>query len=96
MQTDISHTQSNWMSRHKLDIAPFIFLIPALFFFFIYVVMPIFQSLQLSLYEWNGLYDGDGQSTASFIGPACHTLRRSCFYTSVVSGKEVELMAPEA
>ena len=29
-------------------------------------------------------------------GPACHTLRRSCFYTSVVSGKEVELMAPEA
>lgn len=68
MQTDISHTQSSWMSRHKLDIAPFIFLIPALFFFFIYVVMPIFQSLQLSLYEWNGLYDGDGQSTASFIG----------------------------
>jgi len=29
-------------------------------------------------------------------GPACHTLRRSCFYTSVVSGQEVELMAPEA
>ena len=29
-------------------------------------------------------------------GPACHTLRRSCFYTSAVSGKEVELMAPEA
>ena len=29
-------------------------------------------------------------------GPACHTLRRSCFYTSVVNGKEVELMAPEA
>ena len=68
MQTDISHTQLSWMSRHKLDIAPLIFLIPALFFFFIYVVMPIFQSLQLSLYEWNGLYDGDGQSTASFIG----------------------------
>ena len=30
------------------------------------------------------------------MGPACHTQRRSCFYTSVVSGKEVELMAPEA
>lgn len=29
-------------------------------------------------------------------GPACHTMRRSCFYTSVVSGEEVELMAPEA
>lgn len=28
-------------------------------------------------------------------GPACHTNRRSCFYTSVTSGEEVELMQPE-
>jgi phosphoribosyl-AMP cyclohydrolase len=28
-------------------------------------------------------------------GPACHTLRRSCFYTAVRAGDEVELMAPE-
>ncbi|ABD55418.1 phosphoribosyl-AMP cyclohydrolase [Jannaschia sp. CCS1] len=28
-------------------------------------------------------------------GPACHTNRRVCFYTSVTSGEEVELMAPE-
>jgi phosphoribosyl-AMP cyclohydrolase len=27
-------------------------------------------------------------------GPACHTNRRSCFYTSVTGGKEVELMKP--
>ncbi|NNE89832.1 MAG: phosphoribosyl-AMP cyclohydrolase [Silicimonas sp.] len=27
-------------------------------------------------------------------GPACHTDRRSCFYTSVQKGSEVELMAP--
>jgi len=30
------------------------------------------------------------------IGPACHTGRRSCFYTSVMDGTEVELMKPEA
>lgn len=30
------------------------------------------------------------------VGPACHTNRRSCFYTSVISGEEVELMAPMA
>lgn len=29
-------------------------------------------------------------------GPACHTNRRSCFYTAVRDGAEVELMAPEA
>jgi phosphoribosyl-AMP cyclohydrolase len=28
-------------------------------------------------------------------GPACHTGRRSCFYTSVAEGSEVELMAPQ-
>lgn len=28
-------------------------------------------------------------------GPACHTNRRSCFYTEVRHGEPVELMAPE-
>ena len=27
-------------------------------------------------------------------GPACHTNRRSCFFTGVESGDEIELMAP--
>ena len=29
------------------------------------------------------------------IGPACHTNRRSCFYTALRDGAEVELMRPE-
>jgi phosphoribosyl-AMP cyclohydrolase len=29
-------------------------------------------------------------------GPACHTNRRTCFYTAVRGGEEVELMAPMA
>ncbi|SMR71846.1 phosphoribosyl-AMP cyclohydrolase [Aliiroseovarius halocynthiae] len=29
-------------------------------------------------------------------GAACHTNRRSCFYTAVRNGEEVELMAPMA
>jgi phosphoribosyl-AMP cyclohydrolase len=28
-------------------------------------------------------------------GPACHTGRRTCFYTAVRGGEEVELMRPE-
>lgn len=27
-------------------------------------------------------------------GPACHTNRRSCFYTALRDGEEVEIMAP--
>lgn len=29
-------------------------------------------------------------------GPACHTNRRSCFFTALRDGAEVELMAPRA
>ena len=28
-------------------------------------------------------------------GPACHTNRRSCFYTAVRDGAEVEILSPE-
>lgn len=28
-------------------------------------------------------------------GPACHTGRRTCFYTDVTDGSETELMSPE-
>lgn len=30
------------------------------------------------------------------IGPACHTNRRSCFYTAVRSSEEVEILVPMA
>ena len=29
-------------------------------------------------------------------GPACHTNRRSCFYTALRGGDEVEILSPEA
>ena len=60
--------RASWMSRNKLAIAPWIFLIPALFFFAVYVVIPIFESLALSLYQWNGLYNAAGESTAVWVG----------------------------
>jgi len=28
------------------------------------------------------------------VGPACHTNRRSCFYTALREGNEIEIMAP--
>lgn len=32
--------------------------------------------------------------TVRQTGPACHTNRRSCFYTEIQDGEEVEIMAP--
>ncbi|MEP1962043.1 carbohydrate ABC transporter permease [Tateyamaria sp.] len=84
---DISHapTSPSWLRRNKLAVAPWIFLIPALIFFAIYVVIPIFQSLWLSLYEWNGLYTADGQSTAEWVGLGNYTKlwRDPNFWTSL-------------
>ena len=34
--------------------------------------------------------------TVRQIGAACHTGRRTCFYTSVETGSEIELMGPDA
>ena len=52
----------NWWFEHKLKIMPWLFLAPALMFFTIYVIIPIFQSLSISLYRWDGL------SEATYIG----------------------------
>ena len=35
-------------------------------------------------------------ATVVQVGPACHTNRRSCFYTAIRDGDAVEIMAPEA
>ena len=66
--SDTSANRDGWLTRNKLSVAPWFFLAPALVFFAIYVVIPIFESIALSFYEWNGLYAPDGSSTAVWVG----------------------------
>lgn len=44
-----------WWARHQRALAPWLFLAPAAAMFLLYVVMPIVQSVRLSLYDWDGL-----------------------------------------
>ena len=60
--------ERGWMHRNRIKIAPWLFVAPALIFFAIYVIIPIFQSIAISFYEWNGLYDAEGNSTATWVG----------------------------
>ncbi len=38
-----------------MTVTPLLFLLPGVLFFAVYVVIPIFQSFQISLYDWDGL-----------------------------------------
>jgi multiple sugar transport system permease protein len=53
---------------NQRSVAPWLFLAPGLFMFVFYVIWPIVQSITLSFYDWNGLYNRDGDFTGTFIG----------------------------
>ena len=54
--------QSNWWKRNQSRLTPWLFMVPGLVLFSTYVVLPIFQSIWISFYEWDGL------SPASYVG----------------------------
>jgi multiple sugar transport system permease protein len=58
-----------WKANQR-RLAPWLFIAPGLIMFMIYVIIPIGQSLLLSLYDWDGLYDRDGNFRGKFIGLA--------------------------
>ena len=53
---------SSWWLRHQMALVPWLFLAPAMVLFGVYVIAPIFQSMAISLYEW------DGMGKPKFIG----------------------------
>jgi multiple sugar transport system permease protein len=44
-----------WWWRNQRQLAPWLFLAPAMIMFIIYVIAPIMQSMAISLYDWDGL-----------------------------------------
>ncbi|WP_299789876.1 sugar ABC transporter permease [uncultured Marivita sp.] len=59
---DTEPPKRGWYKRNEIAVTPWLFLAPAILFFAVYVVIPIFQSFSISLYDWDGL----GQ--AEYIG----------------------------
>lgn len=45
----------SWYKRNEIAVTPWLFLAPALLFFMVYVIFPIFQSISISFYDWDGL-----------------------------------------
>lgn len=53
IQTSVDNR--SWFRRNQQAVAPWLFLAPGILFFLVYVIFPVFQSFNLSLYEWDGL-----------------------------------------
>jgi multiple sugar transport system permease protein len=53
--TSARSQQPGWWTRHRLAITPWLFLAPALVMFTVYVIVPIFESIAISFYDWDGL-----------------------------------------
>ena len=70
--------QQYW-KQNRLNIMPWIFLTPGILMFSLYVIFPIFQSIVVSFYEWDGLSD------ATYVGLANYTelWQDDNFYTSL-------------
>ncbi len=48
-----------WYRRNEITITPYLFLLPGVLFFAVYVIYPVFQSFNISLYKWDGLGEAD-------------------------------------
>ena len=66
-------------SENKLVFAPWYFLLPAIAFFLVYVIIPIFQSVWISFYEWDGLGEAQWVGLANYI----ELFDDEYFYTSL-------------
>ena len=45
----------SWYKRNEIALTPWLFLAPAILFFAFYVIWPIYQSISISFYAWDGL-----------------------------------------
>ena len=58
--------QRGWYKRNEIAITPWLFLIPAVLFFAVYVIIPIGQSFWISLHQWDGLGEKVYVGTANY------------------------------
>ena len=60
-------------------VAPFLFLLPGVAFFSIYVIIPILRSMWIGFYDWDGI----GKATFIGFGNYAEMIRDEAFYTSL-------------
>ncbi len=73
------HSKRSWWQNNRTALAPWLFLLPGLAFFTLYVIAPIFQSIWISFFDWDGL----GEKTWIGIANYEELLDDDRFYVSL-------------
>ncbi len=68
-----------WWKENQQRLAPWLFLAPGIFMFLVYVIIPIFQSINISFYDWDGL----GEKSWVGLGNYTELMDDEAFYTSL-------------
>ncbi len=56
----------SWYKRNEIAVTPWLFLLPGILFFAVYVISPIFQSVWISFHEWDGLGEKEWVGLANY------------------------------
>ncbi|TCD16321.1 carbohydrate ABC transporter permease [Oricola cellulosilytica] len=72
-----------WFHRNQQSLAPWLFLAPGALFFLFYVIFPIFQSFNISLYEWDGLSPAEYVGLSNYRDLYWEFVDRDAFYVSL-------------
>ena len=80
--TDASQPRG-FFARNQQVLAPWFFLAPGILFFLFYVIFPVFQSFNLSLYEWDGLGEAEYIGLRNYEDLYWEFRDRDAFYVSL-------------
>ena len=79
MPSSSKSVSQSWYKRNEIAVTPWLFLAPGVAFFLIYVIFPIFQSINISFYDWDGL----GEATWVGLGNYEELYWDDAFYVSL-------------
>jgi len=68
-----------YWKKNQQRLAPWLFLAPGIAMFALYVIIPIFQSMSISLYAWDGLGEKEYVGLANYV----ELMDDEAFYTSL-------------
>jgi multiple sugar transport system permease protein len=77
--TGSSQVKKNWWKANQRRLAPWLFLAPGVLMFLVYVILPIFESIWISFYDWDGI----GESTWIGVENYVELFDDDAFYTSL-------------